>query len=565
MRFFLLLLAGALAYAQLCMTYSGSWLGYGIHYVQWGEPAVLYANGSIVSYLPGRGQGVVIGAANSSSQLNVTTCFGLELLTSRLKPADTPWGPAAPVGLAYYGFVDLNGEYLPLPYEGNAVRGCFRLNGLYAVSHKPLGPIEAYSIQLNAYVEASGLYWVQALIRYGDGGFEFLDNVWNMTAPTSTLRGVAGRGAVAYLGRDEYYYYLAQMPRISSACLEIEVAGNAVRFFVNGDLLDEVYLPSPGRIVVLPQVNARGLPIDLELVVGGYSADAPVASVVNGSASLSLYVWNGTAFAPPPALWSIGISTEERAIASAEAAGDGAVVGPGIPEARQLHLRAPCIYFLNGTALCGGVRYLVELELPNGTSYLWAPPGSLSIRLPEILAGDVAYRPTAAVLNLTVAGPTRVEPAYQPFYLISVSTPIGVRRLWAARGELIAATDFTFVDGGVAYVGELLSVNGRLAGELSVEGPANASVLYVAVYNGTARDLLGLPSPLSIAALRCDGRSAYALAGPLGRYNASVYGVEALCSARLYRLPISPYLLVLAALLISKLFRRRKLYKHNTM
>lgn len=556
---FLLLLV-ALAYAQLCATYAGSFLPKGVYYVEWREPTVLYANGSVVVYLPGEGNGVIwaSGPANSSSPVRAISCVGLELLAARLKPADTPWGPAAPLGLAYYGLGFYNGVLLPLPYEGEAVKGCFELKGFSAVSRSPLGDAAAYSIQLNAYVEASGLYWVQALIRYREGAFEFLDNVWNMTTSVSALRGIEGRGYVGRLGPDEYYYYLTQMPRLQSACLEIRVDGNVVEFLVNGELLDEVRLPSPGRIVVLPQVNARGLPIDLELVVGGYGADMYMAEALNGSVLLSLYVWNGTAFSRPPALWSLGLSTKESIVASVSSADGSALVSPGVPEARQLYLEPPCIYFLNGTADCGGLKYLVELELPNGTSYLWAPPGRLSIELPEIRSADVVYEPTAPA-DLYVRGPARVKPSYKAFYLLFIRTATGVEKVWAAQGTFITASNFTFVKDGVIYAGDRLVFDNGSAELLVVEEPGNASVLYVAVYNGTARDLLGVPSPLSVAVLQCDDRTAYALAGPLGRYNASIADIAGLCSARVYSPPISLYVLIPVLLILSKLLRRRKI------
>ncbi len=562
----LLLLLGALAYAQICATYVGTQVGAGIYYVEWSKPTVLYANGSVAAYLPGAGRGILwaSGNASSSSPLNLTACFDLQLLAARLKPGETPWGPAAPMGLAYYGLGYYGGVLLPLPYVGDAVMGCFKLENFSALSYSPLGPAEAYSIQLNAYVEASGLYWVQALIRYRDGGFEFLDNVWNMTGPTSVLRGIEGRGLVTTLGRDQYYYYLREMPPTSSGCLEIQVVQNAVRFLVDGELLDEVRLPSPGRIVVAPQVNARGLPIDLELVVGGYGADMPTAKAVNGSAELQLYIWNGTAFTPPPALWSMGLSTSEAVTASVNASNYSAIVEPGYPEARQLYIRPPCIFFLNETAECGGVMYLVTLDLPNGTTYLWARPGRYLIQLPRIDLGTVIYEPAVASIYVDVRGPLHIAPSYEALYLISARTPAGYLTLWAARGQRIYPSNLSFTIGGVRYVAQRLVINGNLSEGFTAEGPANISALYTAIYRGVARDILGLPDPLSVAVLRCGDKTAAALAGPLGVYDVSISDVETLCSASLYPSPLSPYLLAAAILILPKLFRRRNIYKDHS-
>ncbi|MEM3326845.1 MAG: thermopsin family protease, partial [Thermoproteus sp.] len=533
--FFLLVLLALFAYAQ-CVTYSGRSFGGGTAYVVWRQPTVVYnADGSPVAYLPGAGAAVFMagsGQYTASSPLNITLCSGADLLVGNIAVRNTPWGPAAPSGLAYYGLEEAGGLLLPIPYSGSAAMGCFSLANFSAESYTPLGGIQAYSIQLNAYVEAGGgLYWAQTLVRYREGGFEFLDNLWNMTAFISTLRRVGGLGSIANLGPDQYYYYLRPLPNLTSACLEVKASGSSVEFYVNGDLMDSVELPGPTRIVVLPQFNARGLPVDLELVIGGYGADAPIAKALGGYLSLSLYVWNGTAFVEPPSLWSVGLSTKEAIVAHVDPSG---VLGVGQPRAEQLKAAEPCVYFLNGSALCGGaMRYLVELYLPNDTYFLWAA-GPTSVSLPEIQESAVRYVPVASRLNFTASRPLDLRPQYRAEYLISLRTPVGIRDIWVERDAAIRAGDFSFAYGPVAYLGEELAANGALSPSIVVESPLNVSVIYTAVYNGTARDVLGLPSPLSIAVLSCGQEEALAVAGPLGRYEAKIDGVQTLCAARTY-------------------------------
>ncbi|MDT7868658.1 MAG: thermopsin family protease [Thermoproteus sp.] len=557
-----LLLAAPLVYAQLCIAQTSSSLeleGGAAYYVQWRGNAVVYnSSGAPVALLGGSGRGLLAPALGglyaSSTPLDAVSCVHLELLASRLKPKPTAWGPSAPLGVAYYGFADVDGVLYPLPYVGESAKGCFSLGGLAAYSYSPLGRSEAYSIQLNAYVEAGGgLYWVQALVRYRDGAYEFLDNVWNMTGPVSSLAGIAGFGSTAFLGSDEYYFYVEELPPLKAACLEVRTVGRYVYLALNGTPIDRVELPGPARIVVEPQVNARGLPIDLELVVGGYGADMPVAEVLNGSAELTLYIWNGTTYAAPPAAWNMGLSTQESAVASAQPSGRSAVVESGAPRPLQLWADLPCIYFLNGTAQCGGERlYLVELKLPNGTSLLWAEPGPLRLALPSIRSGGALYISAEPAVSLEITGPVVVAPAYRTMYLVNVSTPLGPRALWVPNGTAIGPTDLSFLHDGVLYLGE--------AGEAVVDRPLEIRPEYIAIYNGTARDLFGLPSPLSVASLTCGGRSAYALAGPTGGFSVAVPATS-LCSARLYAIPISVYVALPLLLIFLKSVRRRNLYK----
>ncbi|MGC8973332.1 MAG: thermopsin family protease [Thermoproteus sp.] len=558
-----LLLAAFLTSAQLCITQTSTSLKLedgAVYYAQWSGTAVVYnSSGAPVALLEGPGSGLLApassGAYAASTLLNVTRCVDLRLLTDRLRPSSTPWGPAAPLGVVYYGLAVVGGRPFPVPYEGGAVKGCFSLRGFRAYSLSPLGRAEAFSIQLNAYVEAGGgLYWVQALVRYRDGSYEFLDNVWNMTGPVSTLSSIAGFGSTTFLGRDEYYFYVSALPPLEAACLEIRTSGRYVELALNGTAMDRIELTGPARIVVEPQVNARGLPIDLELVVGGYGAGMSVAEVVSGEAELALYIWNGTAYVRPPAAWSLGLSTEESAIAAAEPAGFSAVVAKGAPAATELWADLPCIYFLNGTALCGGrTLYLVALKLPNGTRLLWAEPGRLEVRLPSIRSGGTLYVPATPTVSIEVAGPAALTPAYQAAYMVNVSTPFGPRVLWAPNGTVLNASALALAQDGVLYLGEI--------GEVEVRGPLELRPRYIAVYSGAARDLLGLPSPLSVAQLVCGGASAYAVAGPGGGFRVEVAGVSSPCSARLYAIPISPYIVLPFLLIFLKLVRRRNLYK----
>nr|KJR73404.1 MAG: hypothetical protein TU35_06055 [Thermoproteus sp. AZ2] len=94
-----------------------------------------------------------------------------------------------------------------------------------------------------------------------------------------------------------------------------------------------------------------------------------------------------------------------------------------------------------------------------------------------------------------------------------------------------------------------------------VDAPMNVSLAYIAIYSGRAFDYFGVPAPLSIAVLKCGEAQAVAVAGPLGYFNASLQ-TNVVCSAHLYKSPVSPYAVAVAALALylAKLFRERNLY-----
>lgn len=540
----------------------------GRHYASWnvnGTALVLDGSGRAVVALLGRGDGFLSSAGASyilrsegPGLIEVLSCAGFPRVIK------AGGGSAAPVGLADYGLLYANGDWLPYFYRTDGVLGCFSLSGVDAVSYAPLGPAQAFSIQLNAYVEAGGgLYWVQAIVQYYRGAFNFLDNVWNVTTSTSRLAGLVGGGAVTEYGRDQYYFYTAGLPALSSGCLGISVdqRGGAavVEFSLNGTALDRVLLPADGRprIVVMPALNARGLPIDLELVVGGYDASAPTAELRGGSILLKLYV-NRSGLKAPTAAWSLGSSTKEAAGAAASPLEEaGAVVAPGAPTLRELWAHPPCVYYMNGSRFCGSPEYLVVLRLPNGTSAFWARGGSrLSLELPTIYMGPIRYIPADKAVELAVEGPVYAAPEYVAQYLVRVAWLWGTRELWVDAGARLNASEFSAEADGVRYIPAFLAGGGE-SGEAYVSSPMNLSVAYTAVFSGRARDLMGLPDPLSIAVLECGAERAYGVAGAFGEFDAALKTAQP-CRAELYAPPASPYLAAAAVAALYAVRLKRK-------
>lgn len=567
MRFpILLLLLVAITYAQLCVSQAGRlYLASGALYsIEWNNATAISGPQGVEAALEGAGWALLVpqsGGAYEAPGVVASSCINPQAVLNYAKIYNTPWGPAAPVGLAYYGVAERDGDYYPEPYLGSEVAGCFRLLNFTAVSLSPLGPTAGYSIQLNAYVKSNGhIYWAQELVRYSPSGFELLINLWNMTSSVSTLRGVRGLGSLAFYGEDLYYYYLAPLPNLTAGCMEIRASGDSLEFLLNGTLMDKVVLPEAGlQIAAEPSLNGRGLPMDLELVLGGYGGVADVALVERGSLELKLYVAVGTSLVPPPSVWSIGASTREIAIAAASPRGAEALVDKGEPQLSQLWAQPLCVYYLNGTRYCGRTEYLVSLALPNGSRLLWAPRGAnLTFHLPTIRQGGLELRPEASELNLTVEGPLRLRPEYEAYFKVYVDALGSAVELWLPNGSRLTASQFYRAIGGVAYEPLYFAGGGR---EIAVAHPLNLTVVYTAVYRGRADDLLGLPSPLSVAVLQCGNSTTYSLAGLDGEYNATYPRVVEVCSAHLFSIPISLYLSPLALLLFTrKLFRRRNVY-----
>ncbi|MBP1450027.1 MAG: thermopsin family protease, partial [Thermoproteus sp.] len=142
----------------------------GRHYASWninGTALVLDGSGRAVVALSGRGDGF-LSSAGASYILRSEGPGLIEMLSCVGFPRVIKAGgeSAAPVGLADYGLLYADGDWLPYFYRTDAVLGCFSLSGVDAVSYAPLGPAQAFSIQLNAYVEAGGgLYWAQAIVQ----------------------------------------------------------------------------------------------------------------------------------------------------------------------------------------------------------------------------------------------------------------------------------------------------------------------------------------------------------------------------------------------------------------
>jgi len=493
-------------------------------------------------------------------------------ISANIKIGASPLGNAAPVGIADYGALLMSGQGSFYRIETSSVRGDINLSrDAFAISYFENGTyaFPGFSVQLNAFLLlklADGneqLYWLQDALDWRNdygGKLGYLDNVWNSTSSLSTFSaaGISGNGGVYFSGRTagEQYYAYGKQSALPVGYHELIIAvgkygrGAKVVFYVDGTPYDTVIL-SPyaqvidAEIVVDPsKKSGYGVPLDVELVLGGYSGDEPIAVFSSGSIQLSLAYNLSGKWASPLSAWSLGAATRERVVASSQSSGIGASrISPGNPSAYELwsglvlvitpygsflqssgdisqylrtvdlgngtRLTDPVAY-VNGQKLQGSsaepgsvvvieysVEYRVDISYPLGELVLWVPRLSpLSSLVNETiefpnqtrLLLEIAYA-NGEEVNLTsykVEGPMNLTLVYSREYLISIYSEAVRENVWVREGENPASVLPKFEDlgNGTALVLDSAYFNGSPVDPYSfrIASPGNLSAIYSRAY-----------------------------------------------------------------------------------
>jgi hypothetical protein len=280
-------------------------------------------------------------------------------------------GPA-PVGIADYG-VYINKETNHLVcyrYSTKEVIGIAYINKLDGYSVNPYNKdrkLGELSLQLNLVVEARALngklhtLWIQniyVLKNYSDALYYRIDDeVQNITVFGRNItdpNSIKGKGKViSYRQAKVYQYYDRNWKLIAKPfkpvllLLHVKVNGNKI-YFAHGyfvdrgnyfyEVQDEVVLTGYKNLnIVVDGCNFTGKPLNMELIIGGRDANYRLFVANNIDMKLALLIKN-TTWVPPPAAWSIGASSIEKALNVASDL-DHPIVArliKGVPEAKQL-------------------------------------------------------------------------------------------------------------------------------------------------------------------------------------------------------------------------------------
>ncbi|MBP1448880.1 MAG: thermopsin family protease [Thermoproteus sp.] len=439
--------------------------------------------------------------------LNVIMCGG-PAVKSWLEPYIAPWRRilnktpvfVAPMGIAAYGVMEVDGQYFTYTLTTDAVKGVayipsnisasdYYWNGAYYYG-------QAYSVRLSAFVVArltdgtAQYYWIQNIVGFEKGGgLKVWDNIWNVTTVPSILDNSTVRGN----GEVHFGQYGYTMPNsIPFGRVELEMRAYAadgkiiVEFYANGQEYDEVTITPrvpavSAYIVIAPTRTPADAPLDLELVFGGYPRYIPLAVLNAGRIGLELYVRMNGAWVPPPSAWSIGSMLVANLVfgyssASVVPQGVGsALVVPGAPNPRQLWagtiIATPIgINATNSTDLSPYAGSLPKLvNFGNGT------------RL--ILVAYVNGRPAQLSSLSAVPLGSLVVLQYERQYLVSISAPGNYTTGWFDEGSTIVVDEPPVVDLGndTRLVNPL--INGTaLPLSISIDKPISLSVEYTRQY-----------------------------------------------------------------------------------
>jgi len=196
-----------------------------------------------------------------------------------------------------------------------------------------------------------------------------------------------------------------------------------------------------------------------------------------------------------------------------------------VVEPAAVKVEAPAVLAPNYT-----VYYLVLVKTPNGTLDVWAERGSTFSYGPEYwYFGNGTRLAGVKPCELRVEGPAECAVAYERRqYYVRVKM---LDRAWEGWADEGTAFGLNRTIGGVSYI----------ARPVVVTGPGNYAVYYTAVFEGVARDALGVPNPLAVARL-CN---AAARAGWDGKFRVEAE-TEDPCRAEVEAPPVSPYTAAMA-------------------
>ncbi|MGC8566698.1 MAG: thermopsin family protease [Caldisphaera sp.] len=237
---------------------------------------------------------------------------------------------ATSVGINDNGTLITNNESITYGYSTNGLKGVFNFYNGSFYSSRP-SYIYGFSLQLNANINISldTTLWIQAIARVSNSDslyeINFLDNIWNVTKPNSSINFVNGFGNI--FGKN-YYGYEYPITFVSKSPFELKdyiyVIDNSsypqikIYFqFKNSTyqsgkvLLDTIIIEKKSnnpRFLIgsmggfAPEtINSLISPFVLQYVVCGYSKGSELF-VFNWNASIQLfYLYNNTWYQVPSA------------------------------------------------------------------------------------------------------------------------------------------------------------------------------------------------------------------------------------------------------------------------
>ena len=393
--------------------------------------------------------------------------------------------------IVYFGYGAPIGVSSLEPTSTNEVLGYFNITSINA--YNPNGesefnvPNSGASLQLNVVLEVqlvngvTQYYWLQNVIHFKTSSDEYniVDNVWNDTSNVSVLSNatIIGNGYVSPATTGGYYYgystsfqayslpfagYLliklvSTNPLEVSFCYAIVQSGNEY-YPPSFNCYDNVTIITPEPVTaaaivtnpnaLTPSSNA----IDAELVFGGY-ANSEYTTFNSLNAYLALLYWGNGAWEPYGDFFMNGWDT-------AEAATDltSSVLPNGFIYVTTSSLPSGASTFLTSTAPTPVLPMTYVSVTNTATGETWSgyvtTPTSFSFPTVVSVGSGTEYVLTGVYVNGALQSESTVtitpssdfasydiEPSYETYYLISVSSPVPIEVV--TYNETAMTTEFT--------------------------------------------------------------------------------------------------------------------------
>ncbi|HTT26363.1 MAG TPA: thermopsin family protease [Thermoplasmata archaeon] len=345
------------------------------------------------------------------------------------------------------------------------------------------------SIQLNVVLRLThggteADYWIQdvPLLDTSSGTVYFVDNVWNMSGPSATMRtsSIHGNGSVSSYGGTNFYEDQAPgsddltFPQpISAEVVASSISGVPHVGFLYDDgsgwtIYDNVTFPwakgwtTEGFVVNGSAYNPSGIFWDAEMVFGGPGGGS-TASDISSNVTIELESFNGHNFAPVPNAGDFGSDTAETISNVVESLPSGP--SPGAPSALLVG-GSGALGFLYGRADVG-VLNLSGLAA-NGTLFVNGTPTAYRGGLANTSLRPGTY--SLFIRNATASGGranlTVVAGRYYP--LEGRLAPLSFSPSSALPGANVTVTGGNFTPASVASV--LWQANGSALCNATVTG-----------------------------------------------------------------------------------------------
>jgi hypothetical protein len=349
-------------------------------------------------------------SASATSSPNPRSNVGFGPVAQTVDPFKYETNEPAPMGIADYGIVrtGVGAEYNTTDFLGTATIGSILTDN----ASPPYAREFTLQLNVNLLVTSqthSYTYWIQdvADVNTSNRLIYFIDNIWNESAPQSSLApaSVSGNGNITTSGATTFYYYEAS-PFVPGNYVDLHYPAQ-VNFRVNSTesngvpevafeyndgvgwvTYDQVQFGSArgftdhGFVVDGLSYNPYGTFYDAELILGGPGGGSTTTDV-QSNLSLQLSYWNGFNYQRVIDAYDFGSNTAE---------------GSKNVTASELYSS------LNGT---------LSSELANGAGHLtelWdrSSVGIVNISMPvgsgELYINDTLYGPfSGGQANVTVA------------------------------------------------------------------------------------------------------------------------------------------------------------------